>query len=1304
MTATIGSAAVNHRAQLASAYNELGKELSSQKIRVVGNYTLGKVIGEGAYGKVRLGTHRMTSTKVAIKQIPKAMSAALTREIHHHRQLHHPHVVQLYEVIATESSIWLVSELCSGGELFDYLVEKGRLAEEEAKVVFGQLCLAVGYIHDKGIVHRDLKLENVLLDERCRVKLSDFGFTREYERGALLETFCGTTGYAAPEMLSEQKYLGPEVDIWSLGVILYTLLTGSLPFDDDDEAVMRAKIIKGDFEDPEWLSDEARDLIKNVLQMEPSKRLSISQILAHPWFNLIPQPVATDSLLTVPGTPPSSHPPLLPLDVNLTTPRAPALEQEDSGNTSVSSAASDSSFLSASSEFMPSTPTTPEGSLDHSHANVKPSEQEQDEIHPTLHRNASESTIKNIAAIHAVLGPSAAAPAFESVPEADEPTTSPLSTSPPAAPILRTSSTQSGSKAPPAHPTRTPARTKRRSVSSALSETFSIPDTPLAQQDPSAPPQNFAALLMTPAPVIFSTGLERELLETLSALGFDTAQIVHSVLTDACDCASAVWWMLKKKAERRAVERGEGARLVETGGMTPAVMTVPLMGEPEVEEKRAEKVIEVEKEKERKERKAPPSNVKTTHTHKDSVGTFGPTNPVLARSAPNLHFVPPTPTAEAHSKAAPGPVTPPRSESPTRPLLTPSASIISTQSTPGNKDSKEEKQGSKGRRGNRSGSVSIMQRATTALEAAGLVRKKSSEAVKEQKEREKEEKERQRALSPDEAGRSSHGSGSKLTKSPPLKAIKDALLPSTPSVDSEEARPQHPSATGSPWVIAGKTGGGADDSRVSTPSGSPGDTLRSLPNVGEKTMAPNRNRASLLAAFRMWFDADRKGKRKSANVVTKAAAPQRDAYGRSVSSPSTMGGGAGRGGGTMRRRGSSSGSNTGIPTRKSVNRAKRQSASSRRSSSVNSRRSSVNSMHVVMESPSYPLEGMAHISRQWSDNSRRSFGAHTPNSERGDYPSRPSSIRSFSMPSNRHRKSPSQSSAGSLHRTSSPLPRNHRRAGSGSSTRVVRNRQGRPSHMRQSSSASVHSVGSSRHGSTHDLSELDIPNRTTSPYKPSRRSLDDGSTPRKTTTYVAQKRTTPFMSPAATLGRSSWKKSWGLEPPGWQSRQMHVPIEVLSVSPVGAGGDTPASIRDVFSGRQSLSVGDESDWVDEDDDEMPFAGGLGQMPSSATSKTSFVSAAPSPTENYALSAPPKGKGRAGGSKRMNDWSGGYAPASGSAGANRHKPGVSPGARTSPLPTDGYDSGDMKGTRRQLPVGRSQAMRQIPIQEEDEDEE
>ena len=148
-----------------------------------------------------MGVHRLTGTRVAIKQIPKAMSAALTREIHHHRQLHHPHVTQLYEVIATESSIWLVTELCCGGELFDYLAEKGRLSEEETRILFGQLCLAIAYVHGKGIVHRDLKPENILVSEdRTEIYLADFGMATN--RSTVAEFYCGTAAYMSPGTFS----------------------------------------------------------------------------------------------------------------------------------------------------------------------------------------------------------------------------------------------------------------------------------------------------------------------------------------------------------------------------------------------------------------------------------------------------------------------------------------------------------------------------------------------------------------------------------------------------------------------------------------------------------------------------------------------------------------------------------------------------------------------------------------------------------------------------------------------------------------------------------------------------------------------------------------------------------------------------------------------------------------------------------------------------------------------------------------------------------------------------------------------
>ena len=204
---------------------------------------------------MHLATHRLTGTRCAVKKVPKSATPALTREIHHHRRLHHQHIVSLHEILATETHIWLVSELCSGGELFDYLVERGRMLEGEARRLFGELTVAVGYMHRNGVVHRDLKLENVLLDGELRIKLGDLGFAREWQKGRHMETFCGTLGYASPEMLSGKKYLGVETDIWSLGIILYILLCGGLPFDDDDEEVMRSLILKGEYEEPEWLSE-----------------------------------------------------------------------------------------------------------------------------------------------------------------------------------------------------------------------------------------------------------------------------------------------------------------------------------------------------------------------------------------------------------------------------------------------------------------------------------------------------------------------------------------------------------------------------------------------------------------------------------------------------------------------------------------------------------------------------------------------------------------------------------------------------------------------------------------------------------------------------------------------------------------------------------------------------------------------------------------------------------------------------------------------------------------------------------------
>ncbi|EIW67498.1 hypothetical protein TREMEDRAFT_69611 [Tremella mesenterica DSM 1558] len=276
----------NKAAQLSNAYQELGKELASDKLKVVGGYTLGRIIGEGTFGSVHLATHRLTGTRCAIKKIPKTSTSQLTREIHHHRRLHHPNIVHLHEIIATESHIWLVTELCSGGELFDYLVERGRMLEGEGRRLFGELTVAVGLMHKQGVVHRDLKLENVLLDGELKIKLGDLGFARECQKGRLMDTFCGTTGYASPEMLAGRKYLGEETDVWSLGIILYSLLCGGLPFDSDDEREMKHLILKGVYDEPDWLSPEARSLIRDMLQQDPSKRLTIEGILSHPCLGI----------------------------------------------------------------------------------------------------------------------------------------------------------------------------------------------------------------------------------------------------------------------------------------------------------------------------------------------------------------------------------------------------------------------------------------------------------------------------------------------------------------------------------------------------------------------------------------------------------------------------------------------------------------------------------------------------------------------------------------------------------------------------------------------------------------------------------------------------------------------------------------------------------------------------------------------------------------------------------------------------------------------------------------------------------
>lgn len=256
----------------------------------IGQFILGKNLGIGAFGKVKLATHVVTGHKVAVKILNKAkikqlgMEEKVQREINILHLCTHPHIIRLYEVIDTPTDIFLVNEYVSGGELFDYIVSKGRLSADEARNFFHQIISGVEYCHFQKIVHRDLKPENLLLDASDNIKIADFGLSNLMRDGDFLRTSCGSPNYAAPEVISGHLYAGPEVDVWSCGVILYALLCGSLPFDDESIPNLFKKIKSGMYSLPTHLSQLAKNLIPRMLEVDPMKRITIPEIRLHPWF------------------------------------------------------------------------------------------------------------------------------------------------------------------------------------------------------------------------------------------------------------------------------------------------------------------------------------------------------------------------------------------------------------------------------------------------------------------------------------------------------------------------------------------------------------------------------------------------------------------------------------------------------------------------------------------------------------------------------------------------------------------------------------------------------------------------------------------------------------------------------------------------------------------------------------------------------------------------------------------------------------------------------------------------------------
>uniref|UniRef100_A0A671TZ78 non-specific serine/threonine protein kinase n=1 Tax=Sparus aurata TaxID=8175 RepID=A0A671TZ78_SPAAU len=247
----------------------------------VGNYRLLKTIGKGNFAKVKLARHTLTGREVAIKIIDKTQLNPTSLQ-----KVRCLSVLKLFEVIETDKTLYLVMEYASGGEVFDYLVAHGRMKEKEARAKFRQIVSAVEYCHQKRIVHRDLKAENLLLDADMNIKIADFGFSNEFTLGSKLDTFCGSPPYAAPELFQGKKYDGPEVDVWSLGVILYTLVSGSLPFDGQNLKELRERVLRGKYRIPFYMSTDCENLLKKLLVLNPGKRGSLQQIMKDRWMNV----------------------------------------------------------------------------------------------------------------------------------------------------------------------------------------------------------------------------------------------------------------------------------------------------------------------------------------------------------------------------------------------------------------------------------------------------------------------------------------------------------------------------------------------------------------------------------------------------------------------------------------------------------------------------------------------------------------------------------------------------------------------------------------------------------------------------------------------------------------------------------------------------------------------------------------------------------------------------------------------------------------------------------------------------------
>ncbi|OMJ74005.1 hypothetical protein SteCoe_27187 [Stentor coeruleus] len=261
-------------------------------------YQIIRPLGGGTFGRVKcnihiVARHLITSALVAIKVLNKAeiksknLYLKVKREIKILRSFHHPNIIRLYDIVESSNSLLIVMEFLPGGELYN-IIEQNRLSEDQVRMYFLQIFSGLEYIHTQGYSHRDIKLENLMLDQENKVKIGDFGLSNVLKQGDFLKTQCGSPNYAAPEVISGEKYCGSEVDVWSLGVVLYALVARELPFDDPSIPALFARIKSGSYKFQHHFSDSLKDLIARMLNIDPIARITISQIKKHNWLKTSP--------------------------------------------------------------------------------------------------------------------------------------------------------------------------------------------------------------------------------------------------------------------------------------------------------------------------------------------------------------------------------------------------------------------------------------------------------------------------------------------------------------------------------------------------------------------------------------------------------------------------------------------------------------------------------------------------------------------------------------------------------------------------------------------------------------------------------------------------------------------------------------------------------------------------------------------------------------------------------------------------------------------------------------------------------